>query len=483
MIFLEIVLLLLTILFFLFIAFIKDIKLFCFAANRANYNKAEILQPNFFFPFFRKRFKDIQDFFCKEISLKTQEEFLDDPQIVNIVDADYQTLLSEVEKKISSSLGNTCYFLYGENLYKDKVVYTSNLTSKNAITILEKRLNIFFDQADSTESFEMFRVINEAEIKNDTSLFFQRGIVLSYAVPIHYAVQGALIKLILWVGYSDQRLLTKATISRIKAAAEYIGKSFQKYYAEQSLNLLISQTEERGKKNVEIISSLSHDIRTPLSIVRNVLFYLSQDNDVKKNKDAKGMLKIAEYNCERLHDLVSDLLDFTIYKEGKLQYKAQRVNIIEEVKLIFKNFKLLSTKENITLKFNVNGIDNHEGYFNASVYEIIQDPRHLRRIITNILSNAYKYTNEGEIVLSIEREINCIVLVIKDTGIGISKENLNKLFTPFHRFSDINVEGIGIGLSICKILCDVCGIGICVESELSKGTVFKLRFCNNSLSC
>ncbi|MFQ6061859.1 MAG: ATP-binding protein [Methanosarcinales archaeon] len=278
-------------------------------------------------------------------------------------------------------------------------------------------------------------------------------------------------------------LMIILSIGIISLSAIYLGKNI-KYYAkkleesniqlEQKVKERTKELEESNKKLKELdklksdfISMVSHDLKTPLTAIKTsaqVLETLPEKNIQQK----KEILKIIIRNVDRQARLVDDLLDLSRIESGRMELKMEPIALSDIIKCSIENIQQLADEKNIEIS-----IDLPE-----ELPKIIGDKDKLIQVLVNLLSNAVKFTqNYGKILVkAIAKEKNVEVRV-KDTGIGIAKENINKIFDKFYRAnttskSDASLSGTGLGLAICKGIIEAHGGKIWVESELGKGSNF-----------
>jgi len=210
-------------------------------------------------------------------------------------------------------------------------------------------------------------------------------------------------------------------------------------------------------------TNISHEFRTPLTMI---LGPAKQIMDTAVETRAKENASIIQKNADRLNILVNQLLDLSKLESGNIRLLTYKENIIPIIKGLVLSFSSLAERKNIKLRFESK----------EKVLEVYIDRDKVEKIITNILSNAFKFTDEGgRIDVSIHRTDSKAEIRISDTGIGIPKERLNNIFDRFYQVDDTHTrkgEGTGIGLALTKELVDLHKGEIKVESEEGKGTTF-----------
>jgi len=251
----------------------------------------------------------------------------------------------------------------------------------------------------------------------------------------------------------------------------------------------LEQARHANEAKTDFLANTSHEIRTPINAVLGMNEMILRETtkaeameepDAKKYREAFGRIRSYSGNVDsagnNLLAIINDILDFTKIEEGKMDIvpvEYQLSSVLNDVSnMIY--FKAGEKKLSFTTDVDENLPDNLFG-----------DVVRVRQIITNILNNAVKYTDKGSVSLKISgtrpdctengRPILNLVVEVKDTGIGISKDNLGKLFVKFERLDLVRnstKEGTGLGLAITKMLLDMMHGRIDVESEYGKGSAF-----------
>jgi len=213
-------------------------------------------------------------------------------------------------------------------------------------------------------------------------------------------------------------------------------------------------------------ANISHEFRTPLTLILGP----SKDLMEKINdEEIKRVLGMINRNAKKLLALVNQLLDVSKLESGSMKLETEPQNIVPLIKNILFTFSSFAERKGIKIKFTFT--DN----------EIISyiDSDKIEKIITNILSNAFKFTPEGgNVEVNISKDAKFVNIIISDTGIGIPEEKLSKIFDRFFQVDGSHTrdyEGTGLGLSLTKELIELHKGTIEVESTAGKGSVFMIR--------
>jgi PAS domain S-box-containing protein len=229
------------------------------------------------------------------------------------------------------------------------------------------------------------------------------------------------------------------------------------------------KAEQSDKLKSSFLANVTHEIRTPMNaIVGFSNFLVEEDLDPDTRKEFSEHIKI---NGDTLLNLIDDIMDISLIEAGEIKIRKLKTNIYPLLQEIMNG--LNEKNERIDKKH----ISFHLQADDLEKTEVFTDPNRLRQILANLLGNAFKYTQEGEVRLLCKLESDHVLnFEIKDTGVGIPKEQQELIFKPFTHFDHEFVSlhgGTGLGLSITKDLIQLLGGEISVESEVGKGSCFR----------
>ena len=242
--------------------------------------------------------------------------------------------------------------------------------------------------------------------------------------------------------------------------------------------------EKLERLKSDFVSIVSHELRTPLTPINNSLEIVLSGQAGEISDDAKNFINMAKRNVSRLLGIIEDLLDLSRVQTGKLDYKYKITSLTPSLELIQKTFEQVASEKNINVTLNIQ--DN--------LPDVYADSHRIEQIISNLVTNALKFTPKGgkieisaNVVNDSEIDKNLLVMPIckpsgnyikvsvKDTGIGIKKEDIPKIFEKFSQIENSltrNIGGVGLGLSITKQLLDAHLGAITVSSKENEGSDF-----------
>ena len=237
----------------------------------------------------------------------------------------------------------------------------------------------------------------------------------------------------------------------------------------ERLNKALRQEKHLGEMKTHFVSVASHQFRTPLAIIQtnsDILKIIAPKVQPNlKDKMDKSTARITA-EIDRMTELMDDVLILGKVSSGKMSINKSNMNLNELCSDISEQFNEIN-QNGRRLEYSVKTTDTM----------IIADQKMLRHAITNLVSNAFKYSNGSNPKLILDQDQDIISIVIEDQGIGIPQKDLNQLFQPFYRASNVvEFSGSGLGLSIVKSYIELNKGTISVETEENKGSRFEIRF-------
>ena len=241
------------------------------------------------------------------------------------------------------------------------------------------------------------------------------------------------------------------------------------------------QKDELNKKKIQFFTNISHEFRTPLTLIINPLKDIINNSELHLPLEVKNKHSVIYKNTQRLYRLINELMDLRKLELNKMKLRAENLNLVHFSKDILSYFKEEANSKNILISFD-SDLPN---------LNIVADPKMVEKIIFNLLSNAIKVTPSGgainleiaseeDFILPLvdsNKEIKAVQIIVSDTGKGLKEEDVKKIFERFYQVEEQNKSyfgGTGIGLEVVQNFVKLHKGKIEVKSKLNKGTTFKV---------
>ncbi|MDC4224964.1 MAG: GAF domain-containing sensor histidine kinase [Candidatus Manganitrophus sp.] len=262
---------------------------------------------------------------------------------------------------------------------------------------------------------------------------------------------------------------TSGEIKLLQALADSASIALENVALYRELTERVEELKEANRLKSQFLSNVSHELRTPLNAILGYTELLIDGTYGRLKTDQRTPLEGVQRNAGDLLRLINDVLDLTRIEAGKIEIRTEKIDLVTLLQEIFIDIQPILDQKSLAL-----WLDIPEG-----LPVIESDTAKVRQILANLLSNAAKFTDQGKVMVSAEEIPHRpgVEIAIRDTGIGIPKEALPKIFERFHQVDGSATRefgGVGLGLSIVKELVGLLGGEIRVESEVGNGSTFTL---------
>ena len=274
--------------------------------------------------------------------------------------------------------------------------------------------------------------------------------ILSVSIPAEMAADA------------DEQSLFNEVAGDIALALRNIELEEARKRAEKALREAKEEAEHANQMKSIFLASMSHELRTPLNSIIGFTGIILQGLAGELNEEQKKQLEMVYGSSKHLLALINDLLDISKIESGELESELEEFNLAEAGTEVRDSLMLKAEDKELKLIWDMPDIN------------MVSDERRFKQIMVNLVNNAIKFTEKGEVeVKAIEKDKN-IEVMVKDTGVGIKKEDLHKLFAPFTQleYTVSEEKGTGLGLYLVRNLVLLLNGKIGVESEYGKGSTF-----------
>ena len=280
-------------------------------------------------------------------------------------------------------------------------------------------------------------------------------------------------KLLLWASIAIALLLCVLVFLLMKGMQahrrhqkELEDKNSQLQEEKEKQETLYEQLQEATRSKLMFFTNVSHDLRTPLTLIAGPVEQVSDDPCLTPR--CRSLMQLTKKNVSILRRLIDQILDFRKYENGKTELKLSEVSFPVLLKDWTDSFKEVARKRDIRLAIDIDA---------KNTPTVAVDVEKMERIFFNLMSNAFKHTpDNGKITVSFSQTDSEVSYSVKDTGCGINAGEVERIFDSFYQAEGANPKGSGIGLALTKAFVELHGGSIMVESEKGKGSEFSLSF-------
>lgn len=414
----------------------------------------------------------------EEIEKLTQMQTI----LLNIAKIYINTPLTQVKGAILDSLREMAEFVGADRSYIFDYDFQNNITintyewcaagiSPEIENLKSVPIDMLHDWLEMHKTGEAFIVPDVAKLPNDgpTSV---RGILepqhVKSIISVPMIDDGVLIGFVGFDSVKHYHIYSDREKYLLSFFAQMIVSVKRKSYYEQAMNQAKEKAEEANRAKTEFLANISHEIRTPLNSVIGFTELLSR---TPLNISQKKFVENANISAQSLLEIINDVLDFSKIEAGKLELSPIKTDLIDFTEQICDVIKYQAINKELELLLNVQP--------NLPRFAII-DPLRVKQVLLNLLSNAIKFTSKGEVELKITYTKTAegrgvFSFFVRDTGIGISREDQSRLFNAFVQADSSTTRkfgGTGLGLVISSHLVHKMGGVIEIDSTLGRGSTF-----------
>jgi adenylate cyclase len=275
-----------------------------------------------------------------------------------------------------------------------------------------------------------------------------------------------------WLKISERRTQEGGIVGVFTDITELKKRTAQLEHAVESLAVARDEAAQATRAKSQFLANMSHELRTPLNAIIGITEMLEEDaRDLGQDEFFEPLQRVSGAG-KHLHRLINDILDLSKIEAGKLEFFLEDIDLRKLLAECIATTRSIAEKNDNRMELKCEG----------NIGSMHADVTRLRQIVLNLLSNANKFTKDGQIILSAERSnadgTGNVVIRVSDTGIGMTGEQMEKLFQEFSQADSSTTRrfgGTGLGLAICRRLCQMMGGSIDADSKIGVGTTFTVK--------
>lgn len=317
--------------------------------------------------------------------------------------------------------------------------------------------------------------IHLASMKKDAQSVYYKSLKrwtsedVHFHVPIWLQIAGIMLVVTLLISLIGS-LILKYQVNARTRELKLINREMEQRIIQRTSELALAMEKAQAADRIKsaFLATMSHELRTPLNSIIGFTGILLQGLAGSLNPEQRKQMGMVQTSARHLLSLINDVLDISKIEAGQLDLAPSCFDLNPSIDKVVKLVSPLAEKKGLSLTW-----DTHDPSMT-----IIADQRRLEQVIINLLNNAIKFTDTGQVRITNRMEQDYCMIMVSDTGIGMNAEELTRIFKPFHQIdSGISRkhEGTGLGLSICKKIVELMDGTIHVESQWGQGSTFTVR--------
>jgi signal transduction histidine kinase len=290
----------------------------------------------------------------------------------------------------------------------------------------------------------------------------QEGIASMLSAPIFLKEE---VVGVIRVYTAEQHYFTNSELYFIQAAANLGAIALERARELKQCLTEVDRLEEERRQFVRFLSVVAHDLQSPLVATQSILSYIKDGYTGDITEGQKDLLQRGIRRIDELLVLITDLLEIPRIEAGQLRHEMHEISLNGVIRQALVGMDNLARQKGLELKVELP----------ESSHKVYASSRRLQQVLNNLVSNAINYTREGMVIVRVKDYNDDVAVEVLDTGIGILRDELPRLFTDFFRGSNVKMAGTGLGLSISKRIVEAHGGKIWAESpcpETGNGSKF-----------